>query len=236
MFMDMAVAGEIRSWRRSQELVWEKHNGSSFHADRFRRVHELIAHFYLGDWRDVYKAPQFTNDARAKVVRRKERPAHTGDIADSTYVSVDGGPRMQTSVIYARSCHGYAEHPTQKPLAIIAPLLEYSCPSGGTVLDCFAGSGSTLLAAKESGRRAIGIEIEERYCEIAAKRLSQEVFAFPLSTEQMRPGQKDAEHPEGETGGDEVHSRRVGLPEGRETETHEGEHQQDRCEHRTSTP
>ena len=71
-------------------------------------------------------------------------------------------------------------HPTQKPLALMHWCLTFS-PDAQTVLDPFAGSGTTLVAAKNQGISAIGIEIEERYCEIAAKRLSQEVFNFEVS-------------------------------------------------------
>lgn len=83
-----------------------------------------------------------------------------------------------TSIIGARNCHGYAEHPTQKPISIIDPLLRYSCRPTSVVLEPFMGAGSVLVTAKRLGQCAIGIEIQEEYCEIAAKRLSQEVLQF----------------------------------------------------------
>ena len=165
-------------WSFAQDIIWRKHNGSGFHADRFKRVHECVVQFYKGQWAEIYKQPVFTQDSTKRTVRRKKHPTHTGHIDAAAYVSTDGGPRLERSVIEVRSCHGYAEHPTQKPLGILTPLIEYSCPPNGLVLDCFMGSGSTLRAAKDAGRRAIGIEIDERFCEIAAKRMSQGVLSF----------------------------------------------------------
>ena len=67
------------------------------------------------------------------------------------------------------------EHPYQKPVAMMRWLLEMA-PGATTILDPFMGSGTTLRAAKDLGRKAIGIEIEERYCEIAAERMAQGVL------------------------------------------------------------
>lgn len=67
-------------------------------------------------------------------------------------------------------------HPTQKPLPVMLWALGFLPDNAQTVLDPFMGSGTTLRAAKDLGRKAIGIEIEERYCEIAAQRLGQEVL------------------------------------------------------------
>lgn len=164
----------------AQEVIWEKHNGSRFASDRFKRVHEIMAHWYpkTTAWADVYKNPVFTMDATAHSFRRKGRPSHTGARGDSTYASEDGGPRMMRSVIYQRSCHGFAQNKTQKPEGIVAPLLEYSCPKGGMVFDPTCGSGTTGIVARALGMRAILCDIREDQCEIAAQRLSQKVLSL----------------------------------------------------------
>jgi len=173
MRMFIAQADDFSGWTFGQDLVWEKHNGSGFIADRFKRVHEHVVQWYRGPWADIYRSPVTTKDAVAKQVRRKQRPAHTGDVGRGAYLSRDGGPRLMRSVLRVRSCHGYAVVPTQKPLGVIEPLLLYSLAPGGVVLDPTMGSGSTLRIAVDRGYRAIGIEADEATCELAAGRLAQ---------------------------------------------------------------
>jgi site-specific DNA-methyltransferase (adenine-specific) len=163
----------FEGWRIAQDIVWEKHNGSGAAADRFRRVHEIAVQYYPAarPWADIYKAPVFTNDAVALKLRRNTKPTQWGDMGKSFYEVEDGGPRLARSVFCVQSCHGYAEHPTQKPVALLQPLIQYSCPEGGLVLDPFAGSGSTGIAADSIGRNAILIEINPEYAAMARRRL-----------------------------------------------------------------
>jgi site-specific DNA-methyltransferase (adenine-specific) len=170
---------EFSAYRLAQEIVWEKHNGSGFQADRFKRVHELVVQFYprAAAWGTVYKQPQYTHDATArKVLRRNGGPPHLGRAGERLYVAETGGPRLMRSVLYSRSCHRAATNETQKPEGIVEPLLRYSCPPGGLVVDPFAGSGTVLAVARLLGLRAVGVELRADQCADVAARLAQGVL------------------------------------------------------------
>lgn len=180
MFLDRA--GQFTGWHMSQDIVWEKSYGTSLAADRFRRVHEHALHWYRGKWASIAHAtPRVPHQGPNNGRRGKGGTAghHMGAANGRPYI--DDGTRLMRSVLQASSTRG-GLHPTEKPVTILDPLIRYACPPGGLVLDLFAGSGSTLDAARSTGRRAIGIEINEAYAEKAARRLSQPLLVPATST------------------------------------------------------
>nr|WP_237527026.1 MULTISPECIES: site-specific DNA-methyltransferase [unclassified Streptomyces] len=192
MFLRRAAEFATAGWQLSQDVVghdedgpvhgdvnvvWEKHNGSGFATDRFRRVHEHVLHFYRGPWRDQHHdVPRVAYSGPDKSARgRNSRTPHTGEIGAHTYV--DTGTRLMRSVFKAAAVRGKKRHPDEKPLEILTPLLQYACPPGGLVVDPFAGSCSTLDAARRLGLPAIGIERNEAHAEKGAERLAEPYLA-----------------------------------------------------------
>lgn len=187
MRMFLGRRDEFADWRLSQDVVWDKAVGTGLFNDRFRRSHECILHFYRGTWAEFgYIAPRVKSGGRNRGTHKQgrqgdgERAFGGGITQDGAWI--DDGTRIALSVIRHANLRGKAIHPTEKPVAILAPLIEYAVPPGGLVLDPFAGSASTLLTARQLGRRAIGIEANEEYCHKAAERLSiPDLFAsLPL--------------------------------------------------------
>lgn len=113
----------------------------------------------------------------------KERPDDldqaTAELAWSNFVKGVRRFRHMWNGMLRASENGPLSHPTQKPIALWAWVLGLRWMPAGVIADPYMGAGSLLIAAKDAGRKAIGIEIEEKYAEIAARRLEQEVLQFP---------------------------------------------------------
>ena len=118
-----------------------------------------------GDWAD-------------RLVWDKKRPGMNGGPwryrHETVYVSSGFVRTDNAAVSIIEAWPDQLDHIHAKPVALMLRLVAAAPP--GTIADPFAGSGSTLVAAKQLGRRATGVEIEERYCEIAAKRLAQDTL------------------------------------------------------------
>lgn len=95
-------------------------------------------------------------------------------------IAVYGNSSIPNDTVSTPNTEHETGHESQKPIRLMTWLL--NTLRGETILDPFSGSGTTLRAAKDLGRKSIGIEIEERYCEIAAKRLAQEVLPLTQTT------------------------------------------------------
>lgn len=178
MFMDKR--DEFPPWHMSHDVIWKKHRPSTVVTDRFARIHEFALHWYQGPWAEIHHDTPKVAHTGPRVATAR-RAAVDPNIRGSLGASVweDDGTRWHPTIIEARAQHRVgAINPTQKPIPVLEPLIHYGCPPGGTVLDLFAGSGSTLVAARNLGRLSVGYELREEQAEKTALRLSQQVLAF----------------------------------------------------------
>lgn len=135
----------------------------SWRVARPDRCHAVLVWHKDGSYSGLSSGPFFTNHEEIYAI-------------GSSWPKVGAPLRSVLTTHEHRSQHVAATgHPTPKPVPLMTKLLERTV---GTVADPFAGSGSTLAAAKLLGRRSIGVELDEAYCEIAAKRLAQGVLDF----------------------------------------------------------
>ena len=179
MFLDRG--SEFTAWKLSQDVVWEKLHGSGIAADRFRRVHEHVLHWYRGDWKAVHHdTPRvlYVGEDSRHGYSRSGASGHTGALKPGHRWTEDGTRLMRSVLHFPSMWRRGAIHHTEKPVELLDPLIRYACPPGGLVLDPFGGSGSTAAAARLAGRRAVLIEADERYCEAIVHRLAQSVLVL----------------------------------------------------------
>jgi site-specific DNA-methyltransferase (adenine-specific) len=167
------------------EWVWEKSSSTGFLDANRRplRCHENVCVFYRAQ--PTYNPQRVQGEpihATGKNLKRDTLSVYRG--AYDRLPSDLSGLRYPRSVIrYPKHSSTESLHPTQKPYPLMVYLtVTYSWPEQ-TVLDFACGSGTTLVAARNLHRKAIGIEIEERYCEIAARRLEQSVLPLAMAAE-----------------------------------------------------
>ena len=155
------------------ELIWEKEQATNFLfiKNQFGSIHENISIFYKHQ--PVYNPQMVKSDKPIKSNGgNKSETQENQSFIGSDEIRFEKYPCS----ILRFNRDKETLHPTQKPVALFEYLIRTYTNECDTVLDNCAGSGTTLVAAKQLGRKAVGIEIEEKYCEIAVRRLQQEVL------------------------------------------------------------
>ncbi len=156
------------------EIIWDRRVPSMGGSTRkFSSVHDNIGFFAKS--RDYF----FNIDAVRIAYDAQTKKARTRSIfVGKKWLEVGYNPKDVWSVSRLHRQHAEREdHPTQKPLEIVARMVRASCPVGGTVLDPFMGSGTTAVAAVENGRHFVGFELNPAYFGIVEKRVGAALHA-----------------------------------------------------------
>ena len=183
IFSQQPYTTDLVSQHRSlfkYDLVWDKVLTSGFlNANRMPlRRHEIILIFG-----EVVYHPQKTIGQKSHSVGKTKihKQNNYGDCGRVDNADLLGDMKHPTSILkFAKSHPSVALHRTEKPTELIEWLIKTYSDEGDLILDPFLGSGTTAYCAKKLNRKCIGIEIEEKYCEIAANRCRQSVMELNL--------------------------------------------------------
>ena len=166
-FTSALVMSNLEQFR--YELIWSKNRGTGiFNAKKLpMKSHENILVFYKN--LPIYN-PQM-REGKPYTYKQGKQSDGFGLNTGKEIITVNNGERYPLSVVNFNSTNGSNTHPTQKPVALFEYLIKTYTNKGDLVLDNCAGSGTTGVACKNLGRNYILIEKEERYCEIARRRI-----------------------------------------------------------------
>ena len=140
--------------------------GQEMHKHEFKKCRSKKFYKSLGDYKSILKGRLPKNVIFGCTCNSGNNGYHSFDC-------VCYGLGNAVKYYYCVDFVKKTEHPTEKPLELLMYLVKLVVPKGGLLLDCFAGSGTTLIACKKLGYRYIGIEKEKEYCDLARKRLEQ---------------------------------------------------------------
>ena len=179
--MELVLALRAQGWRLVDEYIWHKKNCyPGKWPNRFRDAWERLLHFTLsrdfkmrqeavmvpmGAWKEA-RLRQLNDNDQTRFASR-----HDNGFGKRIANWVDREQAYPSNVLYMATECGYRGHPAAFPLALPDWFIRLFTDEGDCVLDPFAGSGTTLAATRQLGRRAIGIDIAEEYCELMQERL-----------------------------------------------------------------
>lgn len=177
-WMDVLNRARTIGWKWIDTVFWYKPNGPARSGPYLTNSIEYV--FWLAPSTDAYRGYDETRTPYAQsTLARYGRNWARNTRVKGSHVKQSGrtphplGARPSCVFLETVGREKGNEHPAPMPLALAGFLVRLGCPPGGLVLDPFAGSGTTILAARNHGRRGVGIDLSRDYLELAARRLQQ---------------------------------------------------------------
>ena len=168
-FSSSLRASNIRNYK--YDWIWEKQKASNFMSMKYQpaKYHELISTFYSHNYYPIMWEAEHKDNRKTVNNPTTNKDCHLGQI--KRIRNADTGLRYPKSIIKINKSINGNVHPTQKPVALMEYLVKTYTNEGDTVLDFTMGSGTTGVACKNTNRNFIGIELDEKYFNIAKDRI-----------------------------------------------------------------